>query len=220
MIELFSYTFSAFDLTVLLLSAIFIGMGKTGVPGAGMVSIYSKYANWSHLKKLLPLTLVGVVIASAIGTYINDTMFRNVMGVTIFIIIALMIWQERNPNPKTPESTWFTFMIGTAGGFTTMIGNLAGPLMGLYLLAMRLPKKEFIGTGAWYFLIVNLFKVPFHIFAWGTITVDSFLLDLALLPGIAVGAIIGVNAMEYIKEKTFRYLVIGITFFAAVFIFI
>ena len=250
MIELFSYTFSAFDLTILLLSAIFIGMGKTGVPGAGMMSIplivivfsskastgivlpllifadlfavyyYSKYANWGHLKKLLPLTLVGVVIASAIGTYINDTMFRNVMGVTIFIIIALMIWQERNPNPKTPESTWFTFMIGTAGGFATMIGNLAGPLMGLYLLAMRLPKKEFIGTGAWYFLIVNLFKVPFHIFAWGTITTDSFLLDLALLPGIAVGAIIGVNAMKYIKEKTFRYLVIGITFFAAVFIFI
>ena len=70
------------------------------------------------------------------------------------------------------------------------------------------------------FLIVNLFKVPFHIFAWGTITADSFLLDLALLPGIAVGAIIGVNAMKYIKEKTFRYLVIGITFFAAVFIFI
>jgi hypothetical protein len=26
---------------------------------------------------------------------------------------------------------------------------------------MRLPKTEFIGTGAWFFLLVNLIKVPF-----------------------------------------------------------
>ena len=101
-----------------------------------------------------------------------------------------------------------------------MIGNLAGPVIGLYLLAMRFPKKEFIGTGAWYFLTVNLFKVPFHIFAWNTITLNSFLLDLALLPAIALGALIGVKAMSLIKEKTFRYLVISITFIAAIGMFL
>ena len=250
MVELFSYSFSVFDLTILFISAILIGMGKNGVPGAGLISItlivlvfnskastgiilpllifadlfavyyYSKYTNWNHLRKLLPLTLIGVVIATVVGTYIKDATFSNVMGITIFIIIGLMFWQEHNPNPKTPDSVWFIVLIGIAGGFSTMIGNLAGPLIGLYLLAMRLPKKEFIGTGAWYFLIVNLFKVPFHVFAWKTITLDSFLLDLTLLPGIALGAIIGVSIMKYIKEQIFRYLVIGITFFAALIIFL
>jgi len=250
MIELFSYSLSTFELIILLISAIFIGMGKTGVPGAGMISIplivivfsskastgiilpllifgdlfavynYSKYTNWKHLKQLLPLTLIGVVIASVIGTQINDLMFRNIMGITIFFIIGLMVWQERKPVTKTPGSLWFITLMGIACGFTTMIGNLAGPLIGLYLLSMRFPKKEFIGTGAWYFLIVNLFKIPFHIFAWETITLNSFLLDIALLPGIALGAWVGVKVMKRIKEKTFRYLVIGITFLAAITIFI
>jgi len=130
-----------------------------------------------------------------------------------------MIWQERTPNPSTPNSWWFIGAIGIAGGFATMIGNLAGPIVGLYLLAMRFPKKEFFGTGAWYFLIVNLFKVPFHIFAWNTITLDSFLLDLILLPGIALGALLGVRLMTLIKEQTFRYLVIGVTFIGAVLMF-
>ena len=142
------------------------------------------------------------------------------MGLTIFIVLALMVWQERTPNPSVPNSSWFIFTIGIAGGFTTMIGNLAGPVVGLYLLAMRFPKKEFLGTGAWYFLIVNLFKVPFHIFAWHTITVNSFLLDLMLIPAIALGAFMGVKVMKLIKEETFRRLVIGITFVAAIAIFI
>jgi len=59
-----------------------------------------------------------------------------------------MIWRERNPNPPTPTSLWFVITIGITGGFVSMIGNLAGPILGLYLLAMRFPKKEFIGTGA------------------------------------------------------------------------
>lgn len=250
MLELFSYSLSSLEIAILIISAVCIGMGKTGVPGAGMIAVpliviifsskastgivlpllifadlfavyhYSQYANWKHLRQLLPLTLLGVITASVIGVYIDDTVFRNIMGMTIFIVLGLMVWQEGNPNPSTPNSLWFIIAIGIAGGFTTMIGNLAGPVIGLYLLAMRFPKKEFIGTGAWYFLTVNLFKVPFHIFTWNTITLNSFLLDLALLPAIALGALIGVKAMSLIKEKTFRYLVISITFIAAIGMFL
>ena len=83
--------------------------------------------------------------------------------------------------------------MGLAAGFTTMIGNAAGPIMAIYLLAMRLPKYAYIGTGAWYFMILNLLKIPFHVFVWGTITTRTFLLDLAMLPAIAVGAVFGVT---------------------------
>lgn len=68
-----------------------------------------------------------------------------------------------------------------------MIGNAAGPVLNTYLLSSRLSKDHFIGTAAWFFFLVNLFKLPFHIWIWHTVTVDSMMLNLAVIPAIALG---------------------------------
>mgnify|MGYP003624931544 FL=1 len=88
--------------------------------------------------------------------------------------------------------------------------------MALYLLSMRLPKNEYIGTGAWFFLAINLFKVPFHIFSWHTISLDSFKLNLISLPFIAIGAYAGVKIVKRIPDKQYRWLVLAVTGVAAV----
>jgi uncharacterized membrane protein YfcA len=102
-------------------------------------------------------------------------------------------------------------LMGLLGGITTMIGNLAGSVMALYLLSMRLPKNEYIGTAAWFFLAINVFKVPFHVFSWQSIDVNSFLLNLICLPFIALGAWCGIGLVKRIPEKHYRWLVIGMT---------
>ena len=51
----------------------------------------------------------------------------------------------------------------------------------MYFLAARFPVKEFLGTAAWFFAIVNLGKVPFSI-GLGLITVPGLLVDLVLVP--------------------------------------
>jgi len=78
------------------------------------------------------------------------------------------------------ESSWFAAMIGMTAGVTTMLANAAGPVMTAYLLAMRLPKHEFIGTGAWYFLMINCLKVPFSM-NLGFINPMSLKINLAML---------------------------------------
>ena len=92
-----------------------------------------------------------------------------------------------------------------------MIGNSAGPIMSIYLLTMYLPKNTFIGTKAWFFMIINLAKVPFHIFSWKTIDLKTVALDLAVLPAIMLGAFIGVKVVRLIPEKGYRILVIVTT---------
>ena len=64
------------------------------------------------------------------------------------------------------------------------------PVMSMYFLASRFPVKEFLGTAAWFFAIVNLSKVPFSI-GLGLITVPGLLLDLVLVPLVVVGALVG-----------------------------
>ena len=104
---------------------------------------------------------------------------------------------------------WFAPTVGVLAGFTTLIANSAGPLMALYLLAMRLPKMEFVGTGAVFFLLLNLYKVPFMV-NLGLITTDSFGVNLALAPAVWLGAWAGRKLLRRLNQKLFENLALGL----------
>jgi len=246
LISLFSFEFTYAELALLSLVPILIGMSKTGIHGAGMVAIpllaihfggklssgimlpilcvadvfavtyYHRHADWSHLKRLLPWATLGVLIGTLTGQFIDDETFKTVMAGVIFVSLGIMIWQEQSSKQNIPNSTWFAILLGVLGGFTTMVGNLAGSVMALYLLSMRLPKNQFIGTAAWFFMIINLFKVPFHIYVWETITLNTFWLDLITIPLVAAGAFLGVKVVKQIPESSYRWFIIGSTAIAAI----
>jgi len=50
---------------------------------------------------------------------------------------------------------------------------------------------------------------------WKTITWNSFLLDLSMLPLIIMGAILGVWIVKKLDETTYRWFIIGMTVIAA-----
>lgn len=246
MITLFSFQFTTADLLIFLLVAVFVGMSKTGVHGTGMVAVpllasvfggqlssgvmlpmlcladvigvwyYHRHASWQHLKKLFPWAVLGTVLGTVVGGMIDDNIFRMIMAVIIVGSVIIMLWLERGHKEDIPDYKWFAALTGKAGGFTSMVGNLAGSVMAVYFLSMRLPKNSFIGTTAWFFMVMNWFKVPFHVFAWHTISWNTFLLNLSTLPLIAVGAVIGIVIVKNIPEKLYRWFIIGMTLIAAI----
>lgn len=111
---------------------------------------------------------------------------------------------------------WYSALFGLLGGFTTMIGNAAGPVMSVYLLSMRKEKMECIGINAWFFLVVNLLKVPFQIFAWDNITWSSFSLNLMMLPVIGIGALLGIRLVKLFPEKAFRIFIQIVTILSVI----
>ena len=106
------------------------------------------------------------------------------------------------------------------GGFTTMIGNAAGPIMAVYLLSMKLPKYEFVGTSAWFFLAVNYLKIPLQIFVWENITPQTLALDILTIPFIILGAVGGVYFVKYLPEKSYRAFVIFMSLVSTAFLMI
>jgi uncharacterized protein len=206
-----------------ILALIFGGKASTGIllPILMMadwfgVGYYHRHAQWNYLWKLLPWALAGVGIALWVGEVVNDEWFKNIIAILVFVCIGLMLWKDRKKGRNFfPDTWWFAATMGVLGGFATMIGNVAGPIFAIYLLAMHLPKNSFIGTGAWFFLIINLIKFPLHIFIWETITWKTLALDLTLFPGIAAGAFLGVWLVKKIPDKTYRSFVIIITALSA-----
>jgi len=117
---------------------------------------------------------------------------------------------------KKIEGGFFvTSVIGIMAGIATMIANAAGPIFGIYLLQMGLTKEEFVGTRSWFFLIINLFKLPFSA-GLGLITVDTLKLDLMFVPVILLGAYIGFRVLKIINIKLFKRFIRAAVMIAAV----
>jgi len=184
------------------------------------VTWYNRHAQWKHIFRLIPWAFAGIITAAIVGKSISDQTFNRLLAALVIGGIAILLWRDiRSEKIKIPQSRWFAAGLGLLGGFSTMIGNAAGPVMALYLLSMRLPKNSYIGTGAWFFFIVNLSKMPLHIWSWKTITRSSFSLDLLMIPAIAAGAFLGIWLVRLLPEKFYRYLIIGTTLLSAMLLF-
>jgi len=146
-----------------------------------------------------------------LGKDLNELIFRKMMVGIILFTIVIVLGMEYRKSEKVPTHPLFAASTGLAAGFTTMIGNLAGVFSNLYFLAMRVDKNSFIGTAAWIFLIMNLFKLPFQIFYWKNITLETVKFDLFLVPALAIGFVAGVFLVGKIRDEQYRKLVIILT---------
>ena len=220
-------------------------MAKTGIHGTGMIAVpllaiffggrtssgimlpililgdlmavyhYNTYTQWEYLKRVLPFAFVGILQGTYIGIFIDDLMFRQVMAGAIFLSVGIMFLNEKRQDYLTSQNLLFRAGLGMAAGFTTMVGNLAGSFMAIYLMSLKLLKNQFIGTAAWFFFIVNLVKVPFHVYSWKTITWNSLFLDLLVLPFIAFGSFLGIQIVKNVSEQIYRRFIITMTIIAA-----
>jgi len=165
-------------------------------------------ARWHHVVRLLPPAFAGIVAGYfALGAVTNEQL-KPIIGVIVLLMLAVHCWRTRTRGKDTsiPAQWWFSAGLGFLAGVTTMMANAAGPIMIIYLLAMRLPKVEFVGTGAWFFFIVNWLKVPFSA-NLQLMTRESVQLDLMMLPFIAAGALAGIFLLKRIPQKAFAAVV-------------
>jgi uncharacterized membrane protein YfcA len=177
---------------------------------------YRRHMLWSHLARLLPWTAVGVVVGFlALGT-MSDRTARTVIGAILLGMTALSYWLRlrRSTDERALRHWGFAAGIGILAGFTTLVANAAGPLMAIYLVAMRLPKLEYVGTAAVFFCLLNLFKLPFMM-DLGLVTGVSLQLNLLLAPLVVLGALAGRRILMRLNQRVFEELALGLSGIAA-----
>ncbi len=229
-------------------AAMVIGLSKAGIKGIAIINVtlmalafgakestglvvpllvaadifaviyYNRHTRWYYIVRFLPWILAGIIIGVLIGNDLNENAFKIGMAAIIVVSVVMMYWWDRRKSKSVPTHWAFAGTVGIIAGITTMIGNLAGAFSNIYFLAMRVPKNEFIGTAAWLFLIINIFKLPFHIWVWKTITPETLLIDLKLLPGILIGVFLGIRLVKIIKEDFYRKMILVLTAAGAVLI--
>ncbi|WP_420032144.1 sulfite exporter TauE/SafE family protein [Streptomyces sp. cg28] len=180
------------------------------------VLTYRRHAHWPTLWRLFPAVAAGVLVGTAFLAFAGDGLVRGSIGVILLVMAAVTVWRRRQAEaPKTEENPTRAARVkagsyGVLGGFTTMVANAGGPVMSMYLLSAGFKKLGFLGTSAWFFLIVNSAKVPFSA-GLGLIDGRSLLLDAALVAFVVPGALIGKVAVNRINQRLFEQLVIAAT---------
>jgi len=210
-------------LVVPLMAGVFGGMPSSGIvlPMLIMADVfgvvyYHRNAEWSYIIKLAPWALAGVVIGLVFGKHISAPMFKSMIAYLILVSLPLLIWLETRKKTDIPSNLQrFAPVFGILGGFSTMIGNAAGPIMSVYMLSANLPKNNYIGTTAWFFMLINLSKLPLQIWGWHNITLQSLGFNLCLLPAIALGAFLGIRLVKVFSDKKYRWFILAATFVSA-----
>ncbi|WP_111707776.1 sulfite exporter TauE/SafE family protein [Lutibacter citreus] len=246
--EITNFQLTNFQWLLAFLGSFFLGLSKAGIKGVGVIIVtimaivfggksstgvlipmmifadifaviyYHRHTQWEYLLKLLPAMVVGVLLGVLIGNDISDIVFKQTMAVLILGIVLFMIYMERKKSDEIPKNRFFSLSMGLIAGFTSMIGNLAGAFSNIYFLAMRLPKNQFIGTAAWLFFIINVFKLPFHIFVWKTVSVQSLALNIFLIPAIVIGFFAGISLVKLINDELYRKFILIVTAIGALII--
>ncbi|MDT0433272.1 sulfite exporter TauE/SafE family protein [Streptomyces sp. NPDC005840] len=181
------------------------------------VVTYRRHAHWPTLWRLFPAVAVGVLVGTVFLVLADDAVVRTSIGAILLLMAGVTVWRRRRaaaedePGAVTTRSGRLKARsYGVLGGFTTMVANAGGPVMSLYLLSAGFRKLGFLGTSAFFFLIVNVSKVPFSA-GLGLIDGSSLLLDAALVLFVVPGAFLGKWAVDRIDQRLFEQLVIAAT---------
>jgi len=185
------------------------------------ITMYVRHVNWRALLRLAPAIVAGLLVGVLFLAIADDAWVKRTIGVLLLGVIAVTLVRRRMASALAdgPPRRGAAAVYGTLGGFTTMVANAAGPVMSMYFLAARFPVKEFLGTAAWLFAIVNISKVPFSV-GLGLITVPGLVLDAILAPLVVAGALGGRWIADRIDQRLFERLVIVLTVVGAVYLLI
>lgn len=217
--------FGGFGLfTVLIMAMILPAKESTGavlplliVADLMAVGGFHRHVNWIEFRRLLPSTMIGILVGWLLMGCIPASLFAAFMGWMILAMMAVVVWQrldQRVLDAVMHHPVLSTFS-GLAAGISTMMANAGGPAMTFYLLAKKFDKMSFVGTCGWFFFVTNLCKVPLSI-SLGLISKTSLLMDVMLIPVVAAGFVAGRNCLGRISQRPFDWLLVAMAVASAV----
>jgi uncharacterized membrane protein YfcA len=158
---------------------------------------------------LLPPAFVGLVAGTEILRVVDPVYIRLAVGAVVVFSALILLKDLRLPGAGT---RWGPLVAGSASGALSTSTGLAGPPIVLLLTARGLPKHDFRGTSALYFLAMSVFAIAVLAFR-GVVEAEHVPLGAALIPAALVGKVVGTAALKRVSEKAFRGISLGLVIF-------
>ena len=171
------------------------------------VIYYRRHAQWRQLIKLMPGVATGMLIGGMFLAQLDNESMRIFLGVFVLLLLMIEGIARHLQLNEFKKLRSLAVLVGVMAGFGTTVGNSAGPIMGIYFIMMGFDKKQLMGSGAWFFLIVNTSKLPIFIYQ-EMLGVDTLQFFAGMLPFIVLGTFFGRKLLGVLSQKIFNHLVL------------
>ena len=166
--------------------------------------------------KILKVMVLGGLSGQVLGWlcfgYLDDKYILILIGflalITSIRYFKNLIWKNVVVDKKkTILKSSFLRAMGWCGfsGFSSFVALTGGIPAQIYLLPMNLERQLFVGTMSFYFLIINLAKLPFF-FDLGVFSPTSILLSIVVLPILPIGIFIGKFLNKRLSDQMFYHI--------------
>jgi len=223
---------SYLEIIGMILLGVSIGISKVGIPGAIISSpilttvyggqmaqgimipavsvsdlnalyFYGKNFDGKALRKTLPTAIIGILLAIFLGKYISLVAFKRTIAILIIFVCILTILKNTDM-----DFSRFSRIFGVLGGFSSTMGNVAGPLVSIYFLNTNLDKDKFYGTRTWFFFVMNTIKFVLYALIWKNISTYTLVRSAIAVPGVILGVTLGKVLVSRFSQKTFEKFII------------
>ena len=187
----------------------------------------------ASLFRLLPTVTIGILAGVWFLYHADNNATKKTIGLILACFVSLYFLSRIRTALKTRYggkseasqdgtrgrnkqkqgiSVAFHMLCGVLAGFTTMVANAGGPVTTVYFSSEQLPVKQFLGTTAAFYLVVNLVKLPFAV-GLNTINREVALAFLCVLPLTLLAVICGRLIAGHVNQTAFSA---AIYFFAVI----
>jgi len=168
------------------------------------VSRDGRDAQWSELKRLVPLMIVGSLIGAAILLKTRPDILLLALGVfVVFYAIYSLISHKPNRQLSSKASVPF----GLVGGVFSALFGSGGFIYAIYLSGRLEKKEEFRITQTTLIGLSTLTRVVIFALAGVYLDVDLLLLALLLVPGMLIGITLGRYCTLKMSREQFMKLI-------------
>lgn len=179
------------------------------------VTVYRRHADWTLLWRLLPSVLPGLALGAWFVAVADNAVMRTSIGLILLAMVALQWWNRGRVAAPGASHRGLAIPAAVSAGFATMTANAAGPITTLYFLWTGLPVMGMVGTSAWFYLVVNLAKVPFSA-GLHLISAQSLTMNAVLVPALLIGAAFGTWVIHRIDRRRFELAALVLSALSAV----
>ena len=171
------------------------------------IGVYKKHVEWKVLRKLIWPVIAGVIVGAYFLSHSSDESLKKTIGWIVLLLVVFYPISQRLQKRELDISLRYPkplrIVLGSMAGFMSMVANSGGPPMSIYLLMRRNSVMNFLGNTAWFFFVINVFKVPFTL-GLGLLDFQSFQYIFPALPAVPVGAILGRKLVNKINLELFQ----------------
>ena len=181
------------------------------------------YVGWKYYRHAVRRIVVIMTFAACLGQVLGWLLYKQINAeILMFIIGALAVftatryfWRLYHPGENIGLARValrhlrrrIDRALGWMGlaGIASFISLTGGIPAQAYLLAMRLPRVYFVGTMGWFFLSINLAKLPFFI-ELGLFDGASLTASLALAGFVPIGVALGLWLNRAMNDAWFYHI--------------